>query len=111
MWQRRMESGIFVPAVEYGHHTSPSFKGMFDQIPEVGDYNRRLVETTWEFLDVQLAQHEFVSPSGFSIADITAHLGTVIGSGMGIPLSDLEHLNRWHEQIKNRASAARVSYD
>lgn len=59
------------------------------------------------FFDQSLAQHDFLTGDGYSIADIMALCTYDMAVHMlRIPLDpDLHHLQRWHESVSSRRSA------
>ena len=111
MWQRRVEFGVFIPAVELGHHSSPFFRETVQQIPEWAPHCKAQLLRTWKVLDAELSGRETVAPSGFSIADVTAFVGTEVAAlwGMAIP-RELEQLRAWQARVGCRPSAAAARY-
>src|SRR5215471_18563777 len=67
MWQRRMEFGLFIPAVEYGHHTQAFFAQRFRQFPDWGMSNRDVIESTYDRLEQELALRPFIYGETFTI--------------------------------------------
>lgn len=111
MWQRRVEFGVFVPAVELGHHSSPFFRETVQQVPEWVPHCKAQLLRSWKILDAELGRRETIAPSGFSIADVTAFVGTEVAAlwGMAIP-RELEHLCEWQTRVGRRPSAAAARY-
>ena len=111
MWQRRAEFGLFIPAVELGHHTSPFFREVIQQIPDWAPHCMAQLLRTWQILDTELSTREYLAPSGFSIADVTAFVGSEVASFWGerIP-PELKRVARWHARVGKRPSAGRVRY-
>jgi len=112
MWQRRAELGLFIPAVEYGHHTSPYFRAAMTQIPEWAAHcEARLVET-WRIFDSELAGRGTLAPRGYSIADVTAFAGVEVAAVWGLRIPpERKNLRAWHDRIGARPSAAAVRYE
>lgn len=75
MWERIMELGLFIPAIEYGHHTIPELEPFFDQHPDFAESLRPGMNETLARLGAQLSNQKFVAGEKFSIADITGFLG------------------------------------
>lgn len=111
MWQRRVEFGVFIPAVEFGHHSSPFFRDTVDQIPEWAPHCKAQLVRTWQILETELAGREYVASSGFSIADVTAFVGAEVASlwGLAIP-RELAQLCEWHARVGRRPSATAARY-
>lgn len=107
MWQRRVELEIFIPSSHYLRHTDPALKHFEPvQIPEWGMICKERVEAGLRIADRQLARHEYLTGSRFTVADITlAHqlLGFPGETGVRIP-DDCHHLERWLEQVYERPS-------
>ena len=111
MWSRRVEYGLFVPAVEYGHHTHPVFRERFDQIQKFADLNRHLIEDTYALLDSQLDKTRFIAGDKFSVADIVAYCGVELARLWDIPADRLlKALCRWQQEVSDRSSAAIARY-
>ena len=110
MWQRRVEFRLFIPAVEYGHHTQRAFEGVFRQYPEWGESNRGVIESMFATLGNQLANRPFIAGVRFSIADITAYCGIETARFWGIDIPSGNRLLEWHTQVANRSSAAAVTF-
>lgn len=106
MWNRRMEFGVFLPAVMLFRHTSPILSHLEEQNGEKAAEHREKLLGSLTFLDGELANREFVSPTGFSVADITAFAGLdfTLHGAFEIP-DDLKHVKRWYAEIKARPSA------
>jgi glutathione S-transferase len=111
MWQRRVEFGVFIPAVEFGHHSSPFFRDTVDQIPEWATHCKAQLVRTWQILDTELAGRDYVASSGFSIADVTAFVGAEVASLWGIAIPrELAQLCEWYTRVGRRPSAAAARY-
>jgi len=111
MWQRRAEFGVFIPAVEYGHHTSPFFRDSMQQIPEWASHCKAHVLRTWQLFEPALSDREYLASSGFSIADVTAFVGTEVALLWSVTIPpELKRLVEWHARVAGRPSAATVAY-
>ncbi len=111
MWQRRAELGVFIPAVELGHHSSPFFRETVQQIPEWAPHCKAQLLRTWQILDTELARRETLSSSGFSVADVTAFVGAEVAALWGVAIPrELERLCAWQARVGRRPSAAAARY-
>ena len=109
MWLRRMEFNFMVPVGMVWIHGSPlTARVNKNQIAEMAQQSRRVVERYFGFLDDQLADREFIAGDSYSMADILA-LCTL---DFAANLNELAHspeqknLTRWHEAVSSRPSAA-----
>ena len=105
MWERRAELLLFIPSVEYGHHTHPMFAGLITQHPE---WARSLVPRALQMIDLmaeQLDRSEFLAGDAISAADFTAALGYfgLIAFG-AIPPSAHPSVQRWSQKMMSRPS-------
>ena len=116
MWQRRIELNISSAVGQVWIHTHPITAALFKRNPELGlepqpiwgEFNRRRARAQMQFLNQALAEDEFVAGSEFSIADISALCTLDFGRALlDLPIpSQLEHLERWHQAVSSRPSAA-----
>jgi glutathione S-transferase len=109
MWLRRIELNFMVPVGMVWVHGSPLTKAVVkNQIPEVAEQNRRVVESYFGFLDEQLASREFIAGDRYSIADITASCTLDFAANLNAlaHTPDHKHLSRWHEAVSARPSAS-----
>ena len=107
MWERRAELGLFIPSVEYGHHTHPMFAGKIEQHP---DWAKTLVPRALKAIDLiadQVDRTAFIAGDELSAADITAALGYfgLIAFG-AIPRSTRSSMERWAQAMMARPSMA-----
>ena len=109
MWQRRAEFRVFIPAVEYGHHTHPYFAEDLEQHPAWGRTNTKLITDAYALLIEDLKNREFIAGDVFSVADITAYCGVVLAHLWGIDTPKGSPLDDWRTRISERPSAACVS--
>lgn len=111
MWTRRVEAGVFVAAVELGHHGHPFFRDRFQQIPAFADLCRDTLSKTYSLLNDQLRGTSHVAGDAFSVADVVAFCGLELAKVWQAPPDDsLVHLARWHETVAMRPSAAIARY-
>ena len=111
MWQRRMEFGLFIPAVEYGHHTQAFFAQRFRQFPDWGMSNRDVIESTYDRLEQELALRPFIYGETFTIADITCFNGVQLADLWEIGIQNRSNLAKWRERVGTRKSAVVVQYE
>jgi glutathione S-transferase len=105
MWERRAELALFIPSVEYGHHTHPMFAGMIEQH---FDWAKSLVPKAQRMIDLmagQLDKTAFLVGNEISAADFTAALGYfgLIAFG-AIPPSAHASVRRWSAAMLARPS-------
>lgn len=111
MWSRRVEQGLFIPAVEFGHHGHPAFRDEFDQIPAYAELNRTRAERTFGLLERQLAGSRFIAGTEVSVADVAAYCGVEVALLWELRFaSSMKHLERWHAEIDARPSARIARY-
>ena len=108
LWERRAELGLFIPSVEYGHHTMPEKSGFFDQFPDWAESLRGGIEDSLVLLNERLSQENFLAGDNFSIADITAYLGVnwaELTFGLNVPTTS--PAADWVDRISRRERARR----
>jgi glutathione S-transferase len=111
MWTRRVESGIFVAAVELGHHGHPLLRDRFQQIPAFADLCRDTLAKTYDLLNGHLRDTSYVGGAAFSVADVVAFCGIELAKAWEAPPhASLASLARWHEMIAARPSASIARY-
>lgn len=111
MWTRRAEQGVFVPTVEYGHHSHPAFRDHFEQVPEYAALSRAVLEKTYDLLNAQLTESSYVAGKAFSVADIVAYCGAELALLWGVlPGPSLAAFSRWHEEVSERPAARIARY-
>jgi glutathione S-transferase len=107
MWERRAELALFIPSVEYGHHTHPMFAGKIEQHPQ---WARTLVPNAVKAVDIiadQLDRTTFVAGEVLTAADITAALGYFAMIAFGaISPSVRTSIQRWSQAMMARPSMA-----
>ncbi len=108
MWQRRIELELFAAVTAVFRHLHPAMAEMeVPQVPEWGAANKPKVHRFLEFLDMHLAEREFLCGEDFTIADITGLVALDFMKPAKLPLPDgLSNVRRWHESLKARPSAA-----
>jgi glutathione S-transferase len=111
MWSRRAEATLFVPAVDYGHHSHPLFRGQFSQIPSYAYLCRDSIEKSYSLLDSRLGSVGFLGGDTFSIADLIAFCGLELARLWQVAFApSLTSLALWHRRISERPSASMARY-
>lgn len=106
MWNRRVELEIFAPVGHVWSHLSEIAKGRGRRIPEFGEIQKRTAIDRIEWLDRELATHEYIAGARFSIADITALCMIDFARTVSIKIQpDQANLARWYRLISSRPSA------
>jgi len=104
MWERRVELGLFIPAVEFGHHTHPMFRDVFQQFPDWAQTMRAKAIDFYKLMGERLASYPYVAGNEFSIADITAYIGDRVAIFFGMPDSGVASVQEWRRRIDARNS-------
>ena len=89
MWERRAELGVFIPAVEYGHHTQPMMAEYFTQYPDWGNSMMVTVQSCLTLLDARLGESEWLGGDQF----------------WDMPLSDGPNIGAWLDKLSARPCA------
>lgn len=106
MWERRAEMGLFMPSIEYGHHTLQEMKDYFDQYPDWAESLRSGIERNLDMLSEQLVKHPFLAGDQYSIADITGFLGVQYARQIvGLDLPATGPATEWVNRVFERDSA------
>ena len=109
MWLRRIELNFMMPVGMVWVHGSPLTKGVNpNQIAEMADLSRKVVESYFGFLDGRLAEREYIAGDAYSIADITALCTLDFGAALNglVHSPEQKHLTRWHQSVTARPSAS-----
>lgn len=107
MWERRAETALFNPAVEYGHHMHPMFAGRTPQFPDYAASLAPKIVRAVTLLTDRLASSAFVAGERFTAADVTAALGMVYALAYRvIDRQQLDAGERWFEGMLARDSMA-----
>ena len=105
MWERRAEMLLFLPGVEYGHHTHPMFAQWITQHPE---WAATLVPRATQMVSLiadRLDHSLFLAGDEVSAADFTAALGYFALVAWGaIPQSERPSVQAWSTAMLARAS-------
>lgn len=98
MWNRRAELSFYL-AIEF----AGGFLG-----EDVAERSRRGAYKMIDLFDRELASHEFIAGSGFSVADITTKVAIDFGiayNDFELPVNALEFA-RWHAAMDDRPGAS-----
>lgn len=105
MWQRRAEFELFIPALEYGHHTRPFFADFYEQHPQWAEVNRARVSAAFDVFELQMTGRECLMGDTFTVADITLFYALGLTHFFGIGPADGSILETWRKRISARPSA------
>lgn len=106
MWNRRMELEIARPLQDAFAHLSPFWAGKREQIPEVGKFAQKKALERMAWLDRELATRPFIAGERYTVADITAQCGLLLGKNTGTPIpAELKNLSRWFAEVTSRPTA------
>ena len=114
-WNWRVEFEGLLAIAEALRNGSPAMANRalpgpvdYAQIPELAERGRARVQNFFATLNTQLAGHEFVAGSAFSIADITAVVAVDFARVVKVkPGDEHPHLRRWRERMALRSAMAR----
>ena len=105
MWERRAELSLFNPAVDYAHHTLPSLRDVFKQVPEWAETLVPKVQSFYEVLNDRLAAQAYLASDQISAADITAYVGDSVAGFVGLQPREWSAVQAWRQRMAARASA------
>jgi glutathione S-transferase len=108
MWQRQVELRLLFPIAQVVRHSHPKMAEMESpQVPDWAAVNRPKALHAMEIVDEALRDRPFIAGDRFTVADITGLVALDFAKSARIAISpELVHLNRWHEALKARPSAA-----
>lgn len=105
MWNRRMESEILGNMSMCFRHTHRYWEGRIPQVNEFGELCRTNAMERMAWLEGELADREFIAGDRFTVADITAFAGFLIGRVPKIRIGeDMTNLQRWFDAVSARPS-------
>ncbi len=106
MWNRRMELEILLPMTGIFANTHPMWKGRRRQVPEWADACRETLTERMAWLDDELKDRNHVAGADYTMADITAQCGLLMGKAveMRIP-PELANLTAWWDRVTARPTA------
>jgi glutathione S-transferase len=107
MWERRAETMLMNPAIEYGHHCQPMFAGRIEQFPDWARAHVRQSERLLALMEQRLAGSRFLAGERFTMADLAAFLGFagLVGWGAIEPWPG-PATARWLGEVSPRPSMA-----
>ena len=106
MWTRRIEFEIVAPIIAAFRHTGQYWVGRVPQEPLCGEYSRDRAYEAFEWLDRELAGKEFIATDHYTIADIVAQCGFLVGKATGTRIPpELKELTRWYAAVVARPTA------
>lgn len=106
MWNRRMELEIARPLQEAFVHLSPYWAGRREQVPEAGKLAQKTALARMAWLDGELAGRPYIAGERYTVADITAQCGLLLGKNTGTPIpAELKNLSRWFAEVTSRPTA------
>jgi glutathione S-transferase len=108
MWQRQLELRLLLPIAQVLRHTHPRMAEMENpQVPDWAAANRPRALRAMAIVDEALRDRPFIAGDRFSVADVTGLVALDFAKPARIAIPpELIHLNRWHEALKARPSAA-----
>jgi glutathione S-transferase len=107
MWNRRMEHELLSAVSGAFQNTHAFFEGRIEQVPAYGEICKRKFAARLEWLDGELAERAFVAGDCYTIADITALTAIDFARVVKLRITpEQKNLQRWHESVSARPSAA-----
>jgi glutathione S-transferase len=108
MWQRQLELRLLLPIAQVLRHTHPRMAEMESpQVPDWAAANRPRALQAMAIVDEVLRERAFIAGDRFTVADVTGLVALDFAKPARIAIPpELVHLNRWHETLKARPSAA-----
>ncbi len=108
MWQRRVEWRLLLPIAQVFRHTHPHMAKM--EAPQIADWaaaNRPRALRAMMIFDGVLSDRPFIAGDRFTVADITGLVALDFARSARVAIPpEFANLNRWHEALKARPSAA-----
>ena len=114
MWEKRANEEGMLAASELFRNTHPAFadRGLpgsaqpIKQLPELVERAKARLHRFFKKLDAQLANHEFVAGSQYTVADATALCAVDFAKWTDFEIpADCKHVKRWHTAVSARPSA------
>ena len=108
MWQRQLELRLLMPIAQVVRHTHPRMAEMESpQVPDWAAVNRPRALHAMTIVNETLSDRPFITGDRFTVADVTGLVALDFAKPARILIPpELVHLNRWHEALKARPSAA-----
>lgn len=105
MWTRRAEISFLMPVAAAFRNLSGFFKDRETVVPEWGQASAKVAADTLPLFDERLAESEYLTDHGFSVADITLAITLEFARRTEQTLPyDLPHLTRWWDAVTARPS-------
>ncbi len=106
MWNRRMELEIAYPMTQVFQHGYEFWKDRITQVPAFGEVCREKLRDRMNWLDGELADRDYIVGDSYTVADITAQCGLLMGKAVDMRIPEaLENLSRWFESVVSRPTA------
>lgn len=106
MWNRRMELEIAYPMTQVFQHGYEFWKGRITQVPAFGEVCREKLRDRMNWLDGELADRNYIAGDSYTVADITAQCGLLMGKAVDMRIPEtLANLSRWYESVVSRPTA------
>ncbi len=106
MWDRRIELEFMRPISEAFRHGDDFWKDRLTQVPEYAEVARERVFENLSWLDDRLADREFIATDDYTVADISAQCGFLLGKNTGTPIPETcANVLRWFEAVTHRPTA------
>lgn len=105
MWTRRAEINFLMPVAAAFRNITGFFKDRETVVPEWGQAQEKVAAETLPLFDARLAESEFLTDHGFSVADITLAITLEFAQRTKRDLPwDLPNITRWWDTVKARPS-------
>ena len=105
MWARRAEMSFLMPVAAAFRNISGFFKDREEVVPEWGHVQAKVAAETLPLFEARLAESEYLTDHGFSIADITLAITLEFAQRTQQTLPyDLPAITRWWDAVKARPS-------
>lgn len=106
MWNRRMELEIAYPMTQVFQHGYPFWEGRITQVPAFGELCREKLRDRMAWLNDELADRDYIVGDSYTVADITAQCGLLMGKAVDMRIPDtLANLSRWFDGVVSRPTA------
>ena len=106
MWNRRMELEIAYPMTQVFQHGYEFWKDRITQVPAFGEVCREKLRDRMNWLDGELADRNYIAGDSYTVADITAQCGLLMGKAVDMRIPEtLANLSRWYESVVSRPTA------
>ena len=94
------------PIQDVFQNLSPFWVGRRAQVADYGKLAQKTAVERMKWLDGELANRSFIAGNRYTVADITAQCGLLLGKNTGTPIpADLTNLNRWFGEVSSRPTA------